>query len=279
LSRRKKSRFARRHVALPSDHGSWVFLLSPLIIGLFAGGRWTIPCLYLIVAALSGFLVRQPVTIAVKALAGRRSRDDLPAALFWTFLYAGIGSLHVYGLVLRGFAYLLYLAIPGMLVFAWYLWLVGRREERGQIGLEMLATAVLALTAPAGYWVGLGRPDNLGWLLWLLAWAQSAASVFYVHLRIRQRGLNSLPGLEARIRTGAPSLLFAGINLVFAVALGVADVVPHWLFVPYAFQFGECLFGTLRPAIGWKPKRIGQRQLLVSTVFTALFVAAWSATT
>jgi hypothetical protein len=26
-----------RHIALPQDHGSWVFLLSPLLIGLFAG--------------------------------------------------------------------------------------------------------------------------------------------------------------------------------------------------------------------------------------------------
>lgn len=275
MTRQKKSRFLRRHVALPADHGSWVFLLSPLIIGLFAGGHWTLPCLYLIVAALAGFLVRQPVTLVVKTLAGRRSRDDLPAALFWTVVYAGIGTLHVYGLVLRGFAYLLYLAIPGMLVFAWYLWLVSRREERGQIGLEMLATAVLALTAPAGYWVGLGRPDPFGWLLWLLAWAQSAASVLFVLLRITQRGWKTLPEIEARLRAAAPCLLFAGLNLTLVAALGFGEVVPRWLFLPYAVQMAESLFGTVRPAIGWKPKRIGLRQLLVSTVFTLLFVAAW----
>jgi len=275
MATRKKRRFARRHVALPGDHGSWVFLLSPLIIGLFAGGRWKVPCLYLVVAALSGFLLRQPVTIAVKTLAGRRSRDDLPAALFWTLVYAGIGCIHVYGLVLRGFGYLLYLAIPGIVVFGWYLWLVRRREERGQIGLEMLATAALALTAPAGFWVCLGRPDSSGWLLWLLVWAQSASSVVFVHLRIAQRGLNALPDFERRLRSGIPSLLFAGINLAVVLALGAGDDVPRWLFVPYALQLAECVAGTLRPAVGWKPKRIGQRQLLVSTIFTLLFVAAW----
>jgi len=68
-------RLGKRHVALPADHGSWVFLLSPLVIGLFAGGRWTTPCLYLIVAALAGFLIRQPLTLAVKVRSGRRSRD------------------------------------------------------------------------------------------------------------------------------------------------------------------------------------------------------------
>jgi hypothetical protein len=275
VSHRKKRRFARRHVALPSDHGSWVFLLSPLIIGLFAGGRWTTPCAYLIVAALTGFLVRQPVTIAVKALCGRRSREDLPAAVFWTLLYTGIGSIHVVGLVLRGFGYLLYLAIPGMAVFAWYLWLVSRREERGQVVLEMLAIGVLALTAPAGYWVGLGRPDSMGWLLWLLTWAQSGASVVFVHLRISQRGAKDDMSLARRWRDGVPSLPLSGFNLVAVTAVCLAGVVPRWLFVPYAVQFAECVNGTLRPATGLKPKQIGRRQLLVSTVFTVLFVLAW----
>jgi hypothetical protein len=277
VSSLKKNRFARRHVALPSDHGSWVFLLSPLTIGLFVGGRWTTPCLYLVIAALSGFLVRQPVTIAVKVLAGRRSRDDLPAALFWTLVYAGIGSVHVYGLVLRGFGYLLYLSIPGMAVFAWYLWLVSRREERGQITLEMLATGVLALTAPAGYWAGLGRPDQAGWLLWLLTWAQSGASVVFVHLRIAQRRLASSPDVAHRLRDGAPSLIFTGINLAAVAALGAGGVLPRLLFVPYGVQFAEGVRGALQPAIGAKPKQIGVRQLLVSAIFTLLFVVTWLA--
>jgi hypothetical protein len=93
--------------------------MSPLIIGLFAGGRWSMPCIYLVVAALAGFLIRQPLTIAAKALSGRRSREELPAACLWAALYAAIGCLHLCGLVLRGFSYLLYLAIPGVLVFAW----------------------------------------------------------------------------------------------------------------------------------------------------------------
>ena len=77
----------RRTIALPTDHGSWVFLLSPLLIGLFAGGRWTPAIVPLVVAALATFLLRQPVTIAVKAYSGRRSRRDLPAAVFWILIY------------------------------------------------------------------------------------------------------------------------------------------------------------------------------------------------
>ena len=120
----------RAHVALPAEHGAWLLLLGPLVIGLFAGGRWSVVSLYLIVASLSAFLVRHPITLVIKALSGRRGRDLLPAASFWIAAYGAIGLLHVAGLVLRGFGYLLYLAIPGVPVFAWYLWLVRSRARR-----------------------------------------------------------------------------------------------------------------------------------------------------
>jgi len=268
-------RLLKRYVAWPADHGSWVFLLSPLIIGLSIGERWSTPCIYLIVAALGGFLIRQPLTIAVKVQAGRRSRDDLPAALFWSLVYAAVAGLHVLGLVVRGFAYLLYLAIPGLLVFGWYLWLVSRREERRRVGLELLATGVLALCAPAAYWVGTGRPEAVGWLLWLLTWAQSGASIVYVHLRIQQRKPLPVATLSNRVRLGAWALTFCGTNLAVVLALSFMDVTPRWLFAPYALQFGECVRGTLRPGTGWRPARIGRRQLVVSVLFTALFIAAW----
>ena len=91
------------------------------------------------------------------------------------------------GLVLRGFGYLLYLAIPGVAVFTWYLVLLSRREERRQGFLEVLATGSMALIAPAGMWAGLGRPDPQGWWLWLLVWAQSASSIVFVYYRLAQR--------------------------------------------------------------------------------------------
>jgi hypothetical protein len=32
---------------------------------------------------------------------------------------------------------------------------------------------------------------------------------------------------------------------------------------------------VVQPAIGWKPTRIGVRQLIVSVLFTLLFILAW----
>ena len=83
----RKNNLFLRHVALPSDHGSWVFLLSPLLIGLFAGNSWSIAAIFLVITSLAAFLLRQPVTFIVKVYSGRRNRRDLSAAWFWIGIY------------------------------------------------------------------------------------------------------------------------------------------------------------------------------------------------
>jgi hypothetical protein len=246
-----------------------------MIIGFCAGGRWSVVSFYLIVAALCAFLVRHPITMAIKAYAGRRGRDLLPAAWFWTLCYGAIGLLHVSGLVVRGFGYLLYLAIPGVPVFLWHLRLVGRREERRQWLVEILAAGALALAAPAAFWVGVGRPDPMGWLLWALTWAQSGASIFHAYLRLAQRALPRRPDRGERWRMGSAALAGTSINLAAAIVLVAADIVPRWIFLPFALQWLETLWGITHPAVGFKPKAIGYRQLAVTTLFTVLFVIAW----
>jgi len=267
--------YFRRHIAITNEHGSWVFLLSPLLIGLFVGGNWTIPILYLIIAVLAGFLVRQPIVIAVKVYSGRRSRKDLHAAYFWILTYGVIGLLMVVGLVLRGYGYALLLVLPGLPVFGWHLWLVSRRSERHQAGVEIVASGVLALSAPAAYWISLGWPDPTGWWLWGLSWLQSAASIVYAYLRLEQREWKALPNWKFRLRSGWRALLYTSFNLVFTLILSMGGWMPFWLFLPYLLQWCETLWGTLNPAIGVRPAKIGIRQLIVSTLFTILFIIAW----
>ncbi len=267
--------YFQRHIALTSEHGSWVFILSPLIIGLFAGQRFTLASLYLIIAAMAVFLIRQPVTIAIKAYSGRRSRRDLPAARFWILIYASAALLAVTGLAAQGFATILILALPGTPVFIWHLLLVSRRAERRQIGIELVGSGVLALAAPAAYWVGVGRPDALGWWLFVLTWFQSAASIVYAYLRLEQRELKQAPELSQKIRMAGRALLYTGFNLLASLGFSQAGLLPGWIFLPFALQFAETVWGTLNPAVGAKPTAIGFRQLAVSTLFTIIFILTW----
>jgi 4-hydroxybenzoate polyprenyltransferase len=267
--------YFRKQVFLPQDHGSWVFIFSPLLVGLAAGGRLTWASLSLVIAAIAAFLIRQPITTAVKAYSGRRAKYDLPAARLWIFLYGVIILVALLGLIGTGFSFLLALAVPGAPVFAWHLWLVSRREERRQVNVEVIATGVLSLAAPAAYWAGIGRYDPTGWWLWVLVWLQTAASIVYAYLRLEQRELPEMPSRRELWQMGWRAWAFTAFNLVLTLALGLSSVLPRILFIPYLLQCLETLWGIFNPAIKWKPTRIGIRQLIVSTLWTLLFIVTW----
>ena len=111
-------KYFRKPIFLPQDHGSWVFLFSPLFIGLILGGKFTFTSFSLVIALIAAFRLRQPVTITVKVFTRRRPKGDLPAARFWIAVYGFIAVFALIGLLRAGFGYLLLLAIPGAPIFA-----------------------------------------------------------------------------------------------------------------------------------------------------------------
>jgi len=266
----------RKQIFLPQDHGSWVFILSPLLIGLFAGRHFNYASFNLIIAAMGAFLIRQPLTIAVKIYSRRRTKDELPAARFWMMVYGVITLFALIGLFLEGFGIIFYLAVPAAPVFAWHLWLVSRREERRQAGIEIVATGVLALAAPAAYWVGIGHYDPTGWWLWILAWMQTAASIVYAYLRLEQREQTKRMEGRAQWKMGFRAALYTSFNLASVLSLSLLAVLPRFIFIPFLLQWIETLWGITHPATGWKPTRIGIRQLIVSTLWTILFILFWT---
>ncbi len=213
--------------------------------------------------------------MATKAYSGRRPRSDLPAAFFWIVIYSIVLVISLAFLLANGYIFILYLAVPALVVFSWHLFLVSRRKERGQAGVEILATGVLALSAPAAYWVSLGSYAPDGWWLWILTWLQSAASIVYAYLRLEQRTLQELPTKKKRFDMGRRALWYTSFNLFFSIMLSFGNILPSLIFLPYLLQWLETLWGTLNPAIGYKPTRIGVRQLIVSGLFTLLFVIVW----
>ncbi len=269
------STYLRRHIALPTDHGSWVFILSPLLIGIFSSAEWNRATTFLVVAVMAAFLIRQPITVATKAYSGRRSRRDLPAARFWIIVYSLPILLATLSLIRLGYAYILILAIPGIPVFVWHLYLVSKRQERKKPGIEIIGSGVLALSAPAAYWVGVGTAEPTGWWLFLLTWLQSAASIVYAYLRLAQRDLVQLPPVRERLKMARRALLYTSFNFLFAALLAWTAVLPALIWLPFGIQWLESLWGSYHPAIGVKPTRIGIRQLIVSTIFTLTFILTW----
>ncbi|RMG48799.1 MAG: hypothetical protein D6718_01015 [Acidobacteria bacterium] len=272
------SRRFPRHIALPQDHGSWAFLLTPLVLGAVAGGRLRVPSIYLAVAALAGFLLRQPLAVLVKVASGRRPGRERGPALRFAAVYAAIAALHVTGLVLRGYGYVLWLALPAAPVAAWHFALVARRAERRQPLVEVLAAGALALAAPGAMWVGRGAPDPAGWALWGLLWAQAAASILLVHvfLRWRDRG-GAVPAAGERWISGGPALALSAVALGAALLLGGAGIVPRGIAAAHGVDLAFVAAGLVRPPRPLKPRRIGWRQAAATATFAAAFAAGWLA--
>ena len=269
-------KYFKKQIAIPQDHGSWVFIFIPLVVGIFAGKSIGPATISLCIAAITAFLLRQPLTAAIKSYSGRRPRTDLPAARFWIIIYGVIALLALAELFVLHDGYIAYLAIPGLPVFAWHLWLVSRRAERRQAGVEIIATGVLSLVAPAAYWVGIGHYDTLGWWLWVLTWLQSAASIVYAYLRLEQREWKSMPNRYDRFRSGLRAFTYASFNFFLVAALSIgAGFLPYLISIPFMLQWLETLWGIDHPAIGWKPVKIGTRQLIVSLLWTISFVIFW----
>lgn len=254
------SHYFRRRIAVPQEHGAWVFLLLPLVVGLVAGGRLSSESIYLTVAGLAVFFMRQPILAITKVRAGRRPASDLPVAWAWLTIYALVAGLHVFGLVLRGHAGVLWLGIPAAGIAAWHAWLVMHRAERRQVLMEILAAGALALAAPAA--VIVARADaspRMLVVLWTALWLVSASMIACTHLRLVQRVWGAVPPAAERWWAARMALVLPGLGLA------LAGLAPRWL-LPFGILLLEALLATWRPAVGARPKAIGMRQLLVSVL-------------
>lgn len=264
-----------KHIAVPNEHGSWVFLFSPLLIGLFAGEKFSTASLLLVGAVLSAFMLRQPVTILVKILSNRRPRNELTSSLFWITVYGILGVGFFSGLVWIGYTALIYLVVPALPVFGWHLWLVSKRSERRKPLVEIAGSGALALAAPGAYWVGIGQYDSIGWLLWGLCWLQAATSILYAYLRLEQRGWPAVPSVLSRWKAGRKIVAYAGFAAVLVSGLAIFKIVPVYLPLAFTIQLIEAIYGTFLPAVKVKPTLIGIRQLIISSIFTILFILLW----
>jgi hypothetical protein len=74
---------------------------------------------------------------------------------------------------------------------------------------------------------------------------------------------------------GRRAFLYTSFNLGASLLLGWIQFLPQWIFLPFLLQWAETVWGIERSAAGWKPTRIGIRQLIVSTLWTILFILTW----
>ncbi len=259
---------------LPPEHGGWFLLLGPFLFGALAAAQPHAALFALLAFSLIIYITRQPLTILVKALSGRRAKSDARPALIALSGTGALAALLLGILLARGYTFLLWLGIPAALVMAWQLWLVIQRDER-QLGVELVGAGMLALAAPAAYWVSVDAMTPTGWQLWLLAWLYAASAIVYVYLRLKQRRLKEMPSRAEQWRAGRRTLLYIGATILIAAALAFWRLIPAPTPFILTLAGAHFVYGITHPCVGVKPVRIGLEQSFAALLVYLLLGAAY----
>jgi len=249
-------------------------LLGPFAVGLGLAWRLDWMVLWTLLGVLLLFLARQPLLVLVKAQSGRRLREDAVPALIWLLIYGALALLPLLVLVASGRTALFWLAVPALPPLGWQLWLVTRRAER-RMAVELAGSGALALAAPAAYFAATGRYDATALSAWLLCWAQAAAAIVYIYLRLEQRRMTTVPERPQQWAMGQRAVLYHAFNFVASVVLTVFSILPVLVPLAFAVMLAEALRGTFQPAVGVKPQVLGVFQVVVTVVFVILLVLAY----
>lgn len=261
---------------LPKEHGSWVMLVVPLLLGLAIAPVWQGRALLLLVAALGFFLLRYPLALLVK---GRKRASTNRTYLWgWTLIYGVITALAGGWLVLaERLWWLAALGVVGGGLLFFHLWLVARRQEMSVTG-ELAGIFGLALGAPMAYYTATGRLDRTAALLWLINALYFGGTVFYIKLKVRtQPRQPAPPGWAARLQGAKAGITYhtAALSLmILVVLLWQAPALAPLALLPAT---AKMIYGAYR----WQDKkslslvRLGLIEMGHALVFSGLVMLAF----
>jgi hypothetical protein len=211
----------RKSLVIPTEHGSWSWLLVPFVTGAAVAGlvgaegpSALLSVILALVGGLCAFLIRQPAAAWLRMRRSQGNRSDESLAIGWTLGLAGVAGLCLIALLALGRAALLWLLGPFAAVLVAYL-VATRRGRAGMraLWMELIGAVGLALMAPAALIAATGHLSEQGWALWGVMGLQNALGVLYVRLRLadtHQRPMNRSAMLWGHA-TGLAAVLLAGL--------------------------------------------------------------------
>jgi hypothetical protein len=258
----------RKHIVMPTEHGSWAWLLVPFFVGTAVAGQFNLPVVLALLGGLAVFFLRQPTTVWLRVRRKKARAADGPAALTWMSLFATIGLLCLAGLLLLGRGMMVWLMGPFLLIFGLYMAAAryGRSGLRS-LWMELAGAAALSMMAPAAAIAAAGQIENWMWSLWGLMAAQNVLGALYVRLRV----YDTHNRVIRRWPIGAAHL--AGFLLV--LGLGLGNSVPLLTAVPFAGFFLRSLWSVATPQPVADIKKFGFTELGIEIVSGLWLIAAY----
>ncbi|MCP4423751.1 MAG: hypothetical protein GY803_04590, partial [Chloroflexi bacterium] len=218
----------RKHIVIPTEHGSWPWLLVPFAVGAGVAERFNLAALLTLIGGLTVFFMRQPMTVWLRARRGKARAADGPIAAGWVLALAILGFLCLIGLIMLGRGAML--ALTGPLAAVLVLYLVAARYGRAglrSLWMELAGAAALAMMAPAAAIAANGRIIGWEWVLWGLMAAQNVLGALYVRLRVA----------DTHRRAGRrwPVFVIHLVGLAVIVFWGLMGLTPLGTAVPFIF--------------------------------------------
>jgi hypothetical protein len=242
-----------KSVAFPPEHGSWGFLLEPIILGLAITP--SLAGLFLALSVFGVFLARHPLKIAVTDYRrGKRYTRTIAAERF----ALGYSAMAIVGfgaaLALAGVDFLLplVLAVPlAAIQFGGYAFNRGR-----DLLPELAGASAMAVSASCLVMAG-GEQFDLALVLWIILVARDVPSILYVRARLRlDRGkpFARAPVLLANLgaAAGVIALALAGLAPVLAAVAMIVLLLRavHGL-SPYRQKVRVQVIGILEMVYGF----------------------------
>lgn len=228
---------------IPREHGAWVILYAPLVIGFGASGHVALVPAFLLALAVTGaFLSRYAADLVL------RKRGD-SGIRFWLTVYV---SAFAVGSTLLLFAYrrtdLLLIGGAVSLVFGVHaaLSLQRKRFDRTAAG-ELLAVSALVMTGPAAVITARGSFDPLAVHLWLLCALFFGSGVLHVNLFLVAAKFRGEFTSADRAQVNRPSLLY---HLLIVLILPFAAYSAVRAALPALILLAGCAPAIVRAFIG-----------------------------
>ncbi len=201
-----------KSVALPIEHGSWGFLLEPLVAGLAVAPSMASPWIALLV--IGAFLLRQPLKVILIDRQNTRWLPQTKSAIKFAVIYVAIFSVGLMGSIsfARPESF-----IPFVLVVpfvAYQIYCDSTRNSR-QLHAELLGSIAIsssiAVIALADQWT-----YPMAFALWAVIAARSIPAILYVRNRLNlEKGKNFSIAIPALAHTIA--LIAIGLMVIYGL--------------------------------------------------------------
>lgn len=218
---------ALRPLALPSEHGGWGFLFEPILLALAVAPSW--PGAAIAAAFLLGFLVRQPLKLALQDALRRRSYPRTRYCWLLVAAYAaGAGAMLVIATAISGPAILIPLGVVAPLALTQILY---DANNKGRFLVPELSGAAAMTSSAAAIAIAGGMRIVPSFALAGIVVARLIPAIVYVRtLLMRAHGTPSsswpvialhVAAIAAVASFAAPLTTMAMVILLIRAALGL----------------------------------------------------------